>query len=144
MFFLPERKPVSSWHCILYFQSSVWWLHFTVHILHSIAITLHWGICAKNSPAVSAKSCQLCPTLCNTIDRSPPGSRPWDSPGKKTGVGCHFLLQFMKVKSESEITQSSLTLHHPMDCSHHAPPSMGFSRQEYWSGLPLPSNNDSF
>ena len=43
--------------------------------------------------------------------------RPWDSPGKNTGVGCHFLLQCMKVKSESEVTQSSLTLSDPMDCS---------------------------
>ena len=42
---------------------------------------------------------------------------PWDSPGKNTGVGCHFLLQCMKVKSESEVTQSCPTLHDPMDCS---------------------------
>ena len=42
---------------------------------------------------------------------------PWDSPGKNTGVGCHFLLQGMKVKSESEVTQSCPTLHDPMDCS---------------------------
>ena len=42
---------------------------------------------------------------------------PWDSPGKNTGVGCHFLLQCMKVKSESEVTQSCLTLSDPMDCS---------------------------
>ena len=42
---------------------------------------------------------------------------PWDSPGKNTGVGCHFLLQCMKVKSESEAAQSCLTLHNPMDCS---------------------------
>src|SRR5574337_1068213 len=49
---------------------------------------------------------------------SPPGSpRPWDSPGKNTGVGCHFLLQCMKVKSESEVTQSCPTLCDPMDCS---------------------------
>ena len=111
----------------------------------------------------------------------------WDSPGKNTGVGCHFLLQCMKVKSENEVSQSCLTLSNPMDCSlpgssihgifqarilewvdiafsnawkwkvkvkslsrvwllatpwtaaYQAPPSMGFSRQEYWSGLPLPS-----
>ena len=44
-------------------------------------------------------------------------SRLWDSPGKKTGVGCHFLLQCMKVKSESEADQSYLTLSNPMDCS---------------------------
>ena len=42
---------------------------------------------------------------------------PWDSPGKKTGVGCHFLLQSMKVKSESEVAQSCPTLSNPMDCS---------------------------
>ena len=42
---------------------------------------------------------------------------PWDSPGKNTGVGCHFLLQCMKVKSESEIAQSCPTLSDPMDCS---------------------------
>ena len=42
---------------------------------------------------------------------------PWDSPGKNTGVGRHFLLQCMKVKRESEVTQSCPTLHDPMDCS---------------------------
>ena len=42
---------------------------------------------------------------------------PWDSPGKNTEVGYHFLLQCMKVKSESEVTQSCLTLSGPMDCS---------------------------
>ena len=65
--------------------------------------------------------------------------RPWDSPGKNTGVGCHFLLQCMKVKSESEITQSCLTLATPWTAAYQAPPSMGFSRQKYWSGVPLPS-----
>ena len=43
--------------------------------------------------------------------------RPWDSPGKNTGVGCHFLLQCMKVKSQSEVAQSCPTLSDPMDCS---------------------------
>ena len=43
--------------------------------------------------------------------------RPWDSPGKNTGVGCHFLLQCMKMKSESEVTGSCPTLRDPMDCS---------------------------
>ena len=42
---------------------------------------------------------------------------PWDSPGKNTGVGCHFLLHCMKVKSESEVAQSCPTLSEPMDCS---------------------------
>ena len=43
--------------------------------------------------------------------------RPWDSPGKNTGVGCHFLLQCMKVKIEREVAQPCLTLGDPMDCS---------------------------
>ena len=57
--------------------------------------------------------------LCvDPIDGSPPGSpHPWDSPGKNTGVDCHFLLQCMKVKSESEVTQSCSTLSDPKDCS---------------------------
>ena len=44
-------------------------------------------------------------------------SHPWDSPGKNTGVGCHFLLQCVKVKRESEVAQSCPTLSDPMDCS---------------------------
>ena len=43
--------------------------------------------------------------------------RPWDSPGKNTGVGCHFLLQCMKVKSQSEVAQSCPTPSNLMDCS---------------------------
>ena len=65
--------------------------------------------------------------------------RPWDSPGKNTGVGCHFLPQCMKVKSESEVAQSCLTLCDPKDCSLPGSSVHGFSRQEYWSGVPLPS-----
>ena len=50
--------------------------------------------------------------------RQPTGlPRPWDSPGKNTGVGCHFLLQCMKVKSESEVAQSCPTLRNAMDSS---------------------------
>ena len=64
--------------------------------------------------------------------------RPWDSPGKNTGVGCHFLLQCMKVKSLSCVQ----LLATPWTAAYQAPLSMGFSRQEYWSGVPLPSPND--
>ena len=68
--------------------------------------------------AAAAKSRQSCPTLCDPIRRQPTRlPRPWDSPGKNTGVGCHFLLQCMKVKSENEVAQSCLTLSDPMDCS---------------------------
>ena len=63
--------------------------------------------------------------------------RPWVSPGKSTGVGCHFLLQCMKVKVNLlSRVQPSAT---PRTAAYQAPPSMGFSRQEYWSGVPLPS-----
>ena len=85
----------------------------------------------------TAKSLQLCPTVRPRRRQPTRLCRPWDSPGKSTGVGCHFLLQCMKVKSESEVAQSCLTLRDPMDCS--PPGSMGFSTQDYWSGLPLPS-----
>ena len=64
---------------------------------------------------------------------------PWDSPGKNTGVGCHFLLQCMKVKSEREVAQLCRLLVTPWTAAYQAPPSMGFARQEYWGGLPLPS-----
>ena len=75
------------------------------------------GLSPLMQAAAAAKSCQSCPTLCNPIDGSPAGSRPWDSPGKNTGVGCHFLLQCMKVKSEREVAQSCPIHHNPMDCS---------------------------
>ena len=68
--------------------------------------------------ATTAKSLQSCPTLCDPGRQQPTRlPRPWDSPGKNTGVGCHFLLQCMKVKSESEVAQSCPTLSDPMDCS---------------------------
>ena len=67
--------------------------------------------------AAAAKPLQSCPTV-RPHRRQPTRLHcPWDSPGKNTGVGCHFLLQCMKVKSESEVSQSRLTLSDPMDCS---------------------------
>ena len=67
--------------------------------------------------AATAKSLQSCLTL-RPHRQQPTGlPHPWDSPGKNTGVGCHFLLQCMKVKSESEFAQSCPTLSDPMDCS---------------------------
>ena len=67
--------------------------------------------------AAGAKLLQSCPALC--LHRRQPTRlpHPWDSPGKNTGVGCHFLLQYMKVKSESEVAQSCLTPSDPTDCS---------------------------
>ena len=64
----------------------------------------------------AAKSLQSCPTMQPHRWQSTWLPRPWDSPGKNTGVGCHFLLQSMKVKSEIEVAQSCPTLSDPMDC----------------------------
>ena len=70
-----------------------------------------------NILSAAAKSLQSCPTM-RPHRRQPTRLLcPWDSPGKNTRVGYHFLFQCMKVKSESEVTQSCLTLRDPMDCS---------------------------
>ena len=64
---------------------------------------------------LSRFSCvQICASQRQQPTRLP---RPWESPGKTNGVGCHFLLHCMKVKSESEVAQSCPTLSDPMDCS---------------------------
>ena len=88
----------------------------------------------KKAVAAAAKSLQSCPTLCNPT-RLP---CPWDSPGKNTGVGCHFLLQCMKLKLFSRVRLFAT----PWTAAYQAPLSIGFSRQEYQSGLPLPSPGD--
>ena len=56
-------------------------------------------------------------SLCDRMEPPTRLLRPWDSPGKNTGVGCHFLLQCVEVKSESEVAQSCPTFRDPMDCS---------------------------
>ena len=61
--------------------------------------------------------------------------RLWDSPGKNSGVGCHFLLQCVKV----QLLSHARLVVTPWTTAYQAPLSMGFSRQEYWSGVPLPS-----
>ena len=73
---------------------------------------------------------------------------PWDSPGKNAGVGCHFLLQCMKVKSESEVAQSFLTLSDPMDCSPPGSSIHGIFQArvlaflKFWKLLSIISSND--
>jgi len=68
---------------------------------------------------------------------------PWDSPGKNIGVGCHFLLQCMKVKVKVKSLSQVRLFTTPWSATYQAPLSMGFSRQEYWSGLPLPSPSNT-
>ena len=67
--------------------------------------------------AAAAKSLQSCPTLRPHRRQPTRLPHPWDSPDKNTGMGCHFLLQCMKVKSESKVAQSCPTPSDPMDCS---------------------------
>ena len=91
-----------------------------LRVFHGICLCI-LKVCfsaAAAAAAAAANSLQSCPTLYDPTDGSPPGSpRPWDSQGKNTGVGCHFLLQCMKVKSESEVAQSCPTLSNAMDHS---------------------------
>ena len=90
--------------------------------------------------AAAAKSLQSCPTLCDPIDCSPPGS---PVPGILQATTLEWVaISFsnagkwkVKVKSLSRVR----LLASPWTAAHQAPPSMGFSRQEYWSGVPLPS-----
>ena len=122
-----------TWKCIEHRKAKCWRWEIS---LHKDCLR---GMCA--AAAAAAKSLQSCPTLCDPPGRWQPTRlpRPWDSPGKNTGVGCHFLLQCMKVKSESEVAQSYPTLSGPRDCSLPGSSVHGISRQEYWSGVPLPS-----
>ena len=69
--------------------------------------------------------------------------RPWDSPGKNTGVGCHFLLQFLKVKSKSEAAQSCPTLSNPMDCGLPGSSVHGIFQAKVLEWLPLPRLSQS-
>ena len=89
------------------------------HWLHKRHLTL-WFLSRSAATQVSVTSVhslshvRLCVTHRWQPTRLP---CPWDSPGKNTGVGCHFLLQYMKVESESEVAQSCPTFSNPMDCS---------------------------
>ena len=95
--------------------------------------------------AASAKSLQSCPTLCDPIDGSPPGSAVPGILQARTleWVAISFSNAWkwkMKVKSLSRVRLFAT----PWTAAYQAPPSMGFSSQEYWSGLPLPSPNNSW
>ena len=70
--------------------------------------------------------------------------RPWDSPGKNTGVGCHFLLQCMKVKSESEVAQLCPILRDPMDCSLPGSSIHGISQARVLEWVPLTTLGTSY
>ena len=85
--------------------------------------------------------CVSCLVMSNSLQPHRPQPTmplcPWDSPGKNTGVGCHVLLQCMKVKSEGEVAQSCPTLRNPMDCSLPGSPVHGNSQARVleWSAI---------
>ena len=101
------------------------------------------NLCTKNNiypAAAAAKSLQSCPTLCDPIDGSPPGSPVPGILQARTleWVAISFFSAWkwkVKVKSLSHVR----LLATPRTAAYQAPPSMGPSRQEYWSGVPLPS-----
>ena len=111
--------------------------------LHSCLLVLsiiESGVLKLPTTAAAAKSLQSCPTLCDPIDGSPPGSPvPGILPARTPEwVAISFSNAWrwkVKVKSLSRVRPSAT----PWTAAHQAPPSMGFSRQEYWSGVPLPS-----
>ena len=104
-------------------------------------VIFHYGQCnGQNAAAAAAKSLQSCPTLCNPRDGSPPGSPVPGILQARTleWVAISFSNAWrwkVKVKSLSRVQ----LLATPWTAAYQAPPSMGFSRQEYWSGVPLPS-----
>ena len=99
-----------------------------------------WGTNTRTKAAAAAKSLQSCPTLCDPIDGSPPGSAVPGILQARTldWVAISFSNAWkwkVKGKSLSRVRLFAT----PWTAAHQAPPSVGFSRQEYWSGVPLPS-----
>ena len=140
--FLPVAFGYASFsYAILYSLQCCLQLHFLQALVHDVAIVIFLAykyiisykeIQRKRSlsqkPWPWADICSTYSMLCQVTsvvsDSVPPHRRqptrlpcPWNSPGKNTGVGCHFLLQCMEVKSESEVAQSCPTVSDPMDCS---------------------------
>ena len=114
-------------------------LAINIQLLYSLCkfrYFLEWGIHA----AAAAKSLQLCPTLCNPIDGSPPGS---PVPGILQARTLEWVAVSFSSARKWKVNVKSLShvrlLATPWTAAYQAPPSMGFSRQEYWSGVPSPS-----
>ena len=110
--------------------------------LEILFIALFYDIITTAAAAAAAKSLQSCPTLCDPIDGSPPGSRIPGILQARTleWVAISFSSAWkwkVKVKPLSRVRPSAT----PWTAAFQAPPSMGFSRQEYWSGVPLPSSS---
>ena len=112
---------LAPWRWVVLWPS--WKVSPRLRVPSAFGLFTGWlGTVCLSSSSAAAKSLQSCPTVRPHRRQHTRLPGPWDSPGKNTGVGCHFLLQCMKVKSESEVAQLCPTLFDPVDCS---PP--GFS-----------------
>ena len=101
---------------------------------------LYGALNILKTAAATAKSLQSCPTLCDPIDGSPPGSPiPWILQARTLEWVAISLSNAWKWKVKVKSLSHVRLLAAPWTVAHQAPPSMGFSRQEYWSGVPLPS-----
>jgi len=115
-----------TFHCFEFYVSCI--LHFQTHSLFP-----------NTAAAAAAKSLQSCLTLCDPIDGSPPGSPVPGILQGRTRVGCHFLLQFMKVKSETLQTLDTQILY-----AHSTPPSSYFSHFLFWLFFPQSPSSGMF
>ena len=123
-------------------KSATLWQKPKKGYFHYLLPSLNSIFAYRLSATATAKSLQLCPTLCDPIDSSPPGSPVPGILQARTleWVAISFSNAWkwkVKVKSLSHVWPSAT----PWTAAYQAPPSMGFSRQEYWSGVPLPSPN---
>ena len=141
LYFFRQSSPLSVLCCPVYHRVEVFHLPWVLyHYSYSLSLSLLYVLDVIYSPAAAAKSLQSCPTLCDPGDSSPPGS---PVPGilqartlKWVAISFSNAWKWkVKVKSPSHV-QLLVT---PWTAAYQAPPSMGFSRQEYWSGVPLPS-----
>ena len=108
-----------------------------LHVIHWIPAMCK-AICYK--AAAAAKLLQSCPTLCDPIDSSPPGSPvPWILQARTLEWVAISFSNAWKWKVKGKLLNRVRLLATPWTEAYKAPPSMGFSRQEYWSGVPLPS-----
>ena len=138
-------SPVATWKTAIRETSLLWKCHSELCSLWTTLLpTVNSPMCISYllwvTAAATAKSLQSCPTLCDPIDGSPPGSAVPGILQARTleWVAIAFSIVWkwkVKVKSLSRIRLVAT----PWTAAYQAPPSMGFSRQEYWSGLPLPS-----
>ena len=111
---------------------------------HFTLPSMTWNLVSNlvSAAAAAAKSPQSCPTLCDPIDRSPPGSPvPGILKAKTLEWVAISFSNAWKWKVKVKLLSRVQLLATPWTAAHQAPPSMGFSRQEHWSGLPLPSPN---